>query len=223
LLFRSESLRADRTTAQEALVYLERPHAVVPSVEQPTALRSSRVAAPEARTVRVPPPRDTSRATVSATSPKSSAIAEPAPIFLPSYRPRANSTPSPFDLPRARNPFLSEEPRTRAEMDSILMELRQGIPLFAATRTPTSAERDSLMRERSREGLVPGRAAQIPGSASGSIGLPLFSAGPSAAERRRDSSANAEYVARLRRLQARVSASRELLRVADSMSRRRTP
>lgn len=126
-------------------------------------------------------------------------------------------------MPRARNPFLSEESRTRAELDSILVVMNQGIPLFAKTRTPTAEERDSLMRDASRARLVPGRAQQTPGTANMSISVPFLAVGPSSAERRRDSAANAEYVGRLKRLQARVSASRESLRVADSMSRGRAP
>ena len=109
-------------------------------------------------------------------------------------------------------------------MDSILAVMSQGIPLFAKNRTPTAAERDELMRAQSsgQSVTVPGRQPQVT-IAQVSIGLPLFASGPSAAERRRDSAANSEYVARLKRLQARVSASRESLRVADSMSRARVP
>jgi hypothetical protein len=108
-------------------------------------------------------------------------------------------------------------------MDSILAEVSHGIALFAKTRTPTVAERDSLMRDAARARLVPGRAQQTPSTANMSINVPILSVGPSTAERRRDSAANAEYVGRLKRLQARVSASRESLRVADSMSRGRAP
>jgi len=223
LLFQSETVLVERAIPLETLVFLE-PTVSAPRVEEPPQLRppvgvTARPAASSPR-VRVV---DTGSTPAPAARAKPSTLAGPEPTFLPPYRPQSRSTPSPFELPRARNPFVPEAQWTRAQIDSTLEEMRHAIPIFAATRTPTAAERDSLMREQARERTIPGRAPQMPGGVGGSIGVPLFSAGPSAAERRRDSSANAEYVARLRRLQARVSASRESLRVADSMSRARTP
>ena len=226
LSLRSAALKTDPSNAREVLVYLDQ-RSVEPRVEAPRETVSPR---PSAVRARIPNRRAESapsseQRTPKAVSPASppTALAGPSPIFLPPYRPQSRSTPSPFDSPRARNPFLGEEPRTRAELDSILTVMSQGIPLLAATRTPTQSERDSLAREQSRARVVPGRPPQMPGGAGMSISVPIFAAGPSPAERRRDSAANAEYVGRLRRLQARVSASRESLRVADSMSRGRAP
>ncbi len=132
--------------------------------------------------------------------------------------------------PRPRNPFLPAPLLTRTEMDSMLAILRDSMPALSRLRVMTVAERDSLMRVMANSRLVPGRPAQMPGypsagglSNAGGISAPLFSSGPSAAERRRDSAANVEYLARLRRLQDRVLARRESVRVADSMSRARIP
>lgn len=226
LMFRSAAPRADRMTLRETLVYLDRP-SDKPRAEPTIAPLERRAAGPRTRppaTRAEPvPPSERRAPNEPSPAPTSNSLAGPTPVFLPPYRPQSRSTPSPFDKPRLRNPFLSEEPRTRAELDSILAVMNQGIPLFARTRTPTVAERDSLMQDAARARLVPGRAQQIPGTANMSINVPLLSKGPSSAERRRDSAANAEYVGRLRRLQARVSASRESLRVADSMSRGRAP
>ncbi|MEO7454766.1 MAG: hypothetical protein ABIY52_00795 [Gemmatimonadaceae bacterium] len=129
-----------------------------------------------------------------------------------------------------RNPFVPVAPPTRAEAESILGGMKDSLNFLVVHRVMGTAERDSLMRVMATAHVIPGRAAQMPGyppkgglSNSGMIAVPLFSAGPSAAERRRDSAANFEYLARLRRLQDRVQARRESLRVADSMSRARQP
>jgi hypothetical protein len=53
---------------------------------------------------------------------------------------------------------------------------------------------------------------------SGSIGFPLFSSGPSAAQRKRDEKIDAEYQLRLRALQDRILLRRDSLR-ADSLRR----
>ncbi len=57
-----------------------------------------------------------------------------------------------------------------------------------------------------------------------SVGLPLFSSGPSAEQRRRNDSLDAEYQLRLRRLQDRIIARRDSVRLdslrRDSLSRR---
>jgi hypothetical protein len=223
LLFQSASVQIERPAPHETLVFLEATGSA-PRIEQPVQLRSPLIATarPAAASARVRDV-DTGSTPAPATSSKPSTLAGPDPTFLPRFRPQPRSSPSPFELPRARNPFVPDAQWTRAQIDSTLEEMRHAVPNLAATRTATAAERDSLMREQARERTIPGRAPQMPGGVGGSIGVHLFSAGPSAAERRRDSSANAEYVARLRRLQARASASRESLRVADSMSRVRTP
>lgn len=217
--------RVDQSSPQETLVYLERPATAVRRDEQSIPTRVPRAATERAAAAPMRVRADTAsvRTSFPPTSARSEGLAGPAPVLLPRYRPQLRSTPSPFDLPRVRNPFVPEEQWTRAQIDSMLEEMRHAIPILAAARTPTAAERDALIKEQTRERLIPGRAAQMPGAAGMSISVPLFAAGPSAAERRRDSAANAEYVARLRRLQARASASRESLRVADSMSRVRTP
>ena len=53
---------------------------------------------------------------------------------------------------------------------------------------------------------------------TGGVGLPLFSKGPSAAQRRKNEAIEADYQARLRRLQDRILLRRDSIR-ADSLRR----
>ena len=103
------------------------------------------------------------------------------------------------------------------------MELGVMLPRLARNRVPTVAERDSLMRVAARENVIPGRRASFHAALGGGISAPLFSAGPSPAERRRDSIGNAEYMVRLARLQERVRPRKDSIRIADSSSKRGVP
>jgi hypothetical protein len=58
----------------------------------------------------------------------------------------------------------------------------------------------------------------VGGSGLGSVGLPLFSKGPSAAQRRKNDSIDADYRARLGRLQELIKRRRDSL-LADSLRR----
>lgn len=82
----------------------------------------------------------------------------------------------------------------------------------------------------SREVHIPqGKGMNGVGAVSGgaNIGLPLFSSGPSAAQRRINDSLDAEYQFRLRRLQDRIIARRDSARLdslrRDSIARRARP
>jgi hypothetical protein len=227
-MFSRAITRVIGATRQETLVFLEPPRvsAAVRASSSPLITSASTVSgrltpatAPDARSMRVEP-RDAARQ-----PPREAVIAGPSPILLPRYHAPVRFTPSPFDLPRARNPFLSEAQQTREEMDSILAVRRAEMPELSMIYVPTVAVRDSLIKAQARNNVVPGRAAQMPGSgvSSGGISFTLLSPGPSASERRRDSAANSEYMTRLRRLQDRVQSARESLRLADSMTRHRTP
>ena len=129
---------------------------------------------------------------------------------------------TPFSLPDVRN-SLEHAPLSAREEDSVRRELATSLARLARERRPTVAERDSLMGVAARAATIPGRPAQAGRSMGGGIAFPLFSPGPSPAERRRDSIGNAEYVARLRRLQDRVRLRNDSVRIADSSSRRGVP
>jgi hypothetical protein len=226
-MFSRAITRVVDTTRRETLVFFEQPHvtvAVHPSPSLPATSRSiarglrTPVNASDSRMTRTQP-RDALRQPS-----RTSEIVGPSSTLLPRYHPPIRFTPSPFELPHARNPFLSEAPQTREEMDSILAVRRAEMPRLSMIYVPTVAVRDSLIKAQAQNNVVPGRAPQMMGNGiGGGIGFTFLSPGPSAAERRRDSAANAEYVGRLRRLQERVQSARESLRLADSMTRRRTP
>ena len=199
------------------------PARVAPSRERSAPATRARDEGREARpgATEAPPP-DTGTSRVVPSTVRTPSLA--APPHPPRYLSRS------FAPLKPRNPFIPTPLPSRAEMDSMLREMRDSMPALSRLRVMSVAERDSLMRVMATNKLVPGRAAQMPGyppstglANSGMIAAPLFSSGPSAAERRRDSAANVEYLARLRRLQDRALARRESLRVADSMSRARLP
>jgi hypothetical protein len=225
MFYRAVMRAAGADTPQETLVFFEPQHSAVPV----RRLSATARAQPTNHERRAPPPVDANlpHAKPRAALPRPTRGAKEsdvAPTLVPRYHAPIRFTPSPFELPHVHNPFLSEAPRTRAEMDSILAVRRDSIPKLSMTYTPTVAVRDSLIKAQARTNVVPGRAPQMMGNGmGGGIGFTFLSPGPSAAERRRDSAANAEYVGRLRRLQDRVRSARESLRLADSMTRRRTP
>jgi hypothetical protein len=84
----------------------------------------------------------------------------------------------------------------------------------------------SVREEMARGGGTHGVSGQQPGvlSAGVSIPFPLFSSGPSAAERKRNAVIDADNQARLRRLQDVVIAQRDSVRTdslrRDSLARR---
>ena len=199
---------ADSKPLSERVSFVTRPLPPLPSVkvEVPTeravetdGLGRARVDAP----TMAPGERRVDSAVVQP-SPISPTTAAPAPSLAPAFGTPRGLRPEPFTMPRVRNPFAPATPLSRREQDSVGRELGVAVPLFARNRVPTVAENDSLMKVAARENVIPGRRASIPAGAGGGFSLPLFSAGPSSAERRRDSIGNAEYVARLKRLQERV-------------------
>jgi hypothetical protein len=132
---------------------------------------------------------------------------------------------------------------TPAVRDSILRERMSAIPGLARTHAPSGAERAELegsqllasaLRQRvstagnSRDLVVlQGKGKDGVGAVGGpgivSIDFPLFSSGPSPAQRRKNETLDADYQLRLRRLQDRAYLERDSLRAdsirADSLRR----
>ena len=109
--------------------------------------------------------------------------------------------------------------RERAEM-----EQSKRTAAVVATRSTTAGSRDVHIPQgegRGGEGAVGGA-----GSAT-SIALPLFSSGPSAAQRKKNEKIDADYQARLRRLQDLILARHDSARAdslrRDSLARARKP
>lgn len=141
---------------------------------------------------------------------------------------RSILVPSPATLPlplasaRSTRPILSnmlERPavRTRAEEARILGALGRAVPALARSRTPFKEEHEEAMREISRRAHAD-RPAVTSSPAGGSIPLPIFSRGPSRAERARAEKAFEESLVLLERLQLRARARRDSVAHADSMA-----
>jgi len=139
----------------------------------------------------------------------------PSPSLLPSAESHRRLAPF-IILPRRRNPLAPQPGLTAAQRESVLFEIRYALPAAAATRIATREEQDSLRREMAAPGTIPGRKAGEQGlvGRAGGFPFPLFSAGPSRAERLRDSVANAEFMRLLSRLQDRVRLKRDSAHVA---------
>jgi hypothetical protein len=132
--------------------------------------------------------------------------------------------------PTSSNTASFRDSATNAQMASAAM--------LARTRPPTERERADLEESRRQAEMVArrattsgnGRDVHIPmgegvggvgavgGNGGMNVGVPLFSRGPSAAERKRNDSIFADYRARLARLQERARVQKEALR-ADSLRR----
>lgn len=153
----------------------------------------------------------------------------------------------------------SRTPNTASFRDSVGRARMKGIPELAASRPPTGKELAALneskaaalrMNQRTStagnpnvhvmqgegmggEGAVGGSPAMHGGgnlSLGGSVGLPLLSNGPSAAQRKKNVAVDSEYQLRLRRLEDRLLLKRDSLRLdslrrdslrRDSLARRR--
>jgi hypothetical protein len=130
-------------------------------------------------------------------------------------------------------------PNTASFRDSVAASQMSSAAMLARTRPPTERERADLDQSRRQAEMVArrattagnGRDVHVPmgegkdgvgavGGAGGgmSIGMPLFSRGPSAAERKRNDSIFADYRARLARLQERARLQNGALR-SDSLRR----
>jgi len=123
----------------------------------------------------------------------------------------------------------SSAPLTRAQMDSIQKALIAGISMEEWHR-PLTPQELADVRSRREPGLDPhGRAARLPGepvyaplmNGGYAVGVPLISIpvfGKSRAQRRADSIIDADYLARLARLQERLAQQRAIAK-ADSSRR----
>lgn len=148
---------------------------------------------------------------------------------------------------RAGVTIESRHPNTAAYRDSVLTERLRAIPGSAMDHPATGRELAEMQRSRANAAAMSRRATTsgnpdvhvmtgdgvdgvgaVGGSSatsgnrsltSGSVGLPLLSSGPSAAERKRNEALDADYKARLRRLDDRIRLKRDSLR-ADSLRAR---
>ena len=121
-------------------------------------------------------------------------------------------------------PLLSPRPRalTAIGADSARRALGSDVPRLALTRKPSQEEIDALLREQEREQASAWdahRPVALP-VAGGGVSMPfsLFSAGPSKAQRKRDSIVNADYVRRLRRMLAFARERLDSICHADSLA-----
>ena len=125
---------------------------------------------------------------------------------------------------------------TPAVRDSIARQQMLGIPELARTRAPTGREKAELeesqrqalaLRRRTttagnsadvliHQGLGMGGAGAVGGPGVVSISAPLFSSGPSPAQRKKNEALFADYQSRLRRLDDRVLLKHDAV-VADSV------
>jgi len=125
---------------------------------------------------------------------------------------------------------------TAAVRDSIARQQMLGVPELARTRAPTGREKAELeesqrqalaLRRRTTtagnsadvhiaQGRGMGGAGAVGGPGVVSISAPLFSSGPSAAQRKKNEALFADYQSRLRRLDDRVLLKRDAI-VADSI------
>jgi len=103
--------------------------------------------------------------------------------------------------------------------DSVLGKLERSIQ-DAPTLPPTQMQRDSTLRgEAMRLATARDQARPVPvGATIVSLRVPLFSSGPSRAERRRDSIIHADNLPRLQRLAERAKARRDSIWRMDSIA-----
>ena len=108
-------------------------------------------------------------------------------------------------------------------MDSARRALAGDVPRLALTRKPSQEQIDAELRERERQQAntwEAHRPVALPLTGGGvSVPFPLFAAGPSRAQRRRDSIVNADYVARLARMMKFARARLDSLCRVDSVAR----
>lgn len=139
-------------------------------------------------------------------------------VVPPSHAPKPTS-PSRFEtFPRTPMTF------SKAQMESVMVTLETGIAR-APLLPPTPAQRDSMLRDQSLRGAMArdqGRPAAV-AVAAGGFPFPLFSSGPSRAQRRRDSIIHAGNVKRLENLAALARARRDSLRFMDSIAMLQKP
>ncbi len=119
--------------------------------------------------------------------------------------------------------FSARQSLSAIGMDSARRALAGDVPRLALTRKPSQAQIDAELRERERQQASTWEAHRpvaLPLAGGGvSVPFPLFAAGPSRAQRRRDSIVNADYVARLARMMKFARARLDSLCRADSVAR----
>jgi hypothetical protein len=123
-----------------------------------------------------------------------------------------------------RNPFAPVAPPSQAGIDSAVRALNGAMPALIRAHVMTQADGDSVMKVANLAMRLAGRPLLVPADphlvASFSIDAPTLSRRQSRSGRRHESVSFAENRRRLERLQARVRARVDSVRVADSLAAR---
>jgi hypothetical protein len=190
----------------------QQPASAVPEQTQPLFPSSGLTehAVPQHQAVSAPPVT-TAPATDTGTTTSSSDIAAPTQ--------RATG-------PRERRAGISTtRPLTAGARDSVLAQIASDAPTLAKTRRLTQAETDSALREKAMLERVAHDQHRPPmlhtGGGSFPIPFPIFSYSKSPEQQVRDSTLNADILARLARIARRERAKRDSLRKADSVAKAR--
>jgi hypothetical protein len=205
------------------------------AVQQPTLAPMAPVIRPVDVAPMTRPPEPVRDTSIAGSAPGTSkpSLTDLVPLRdVPTFPPRADNVrrPAPFGPAgvTARAGVISTGAR-----DAIATAKMVGIGVLAARYKPTAQEKEAI-RQQNEPGLPEyGRAARMDGQPRsvplmnggsavaiplGSIAFPLFSPGPSPAERKRNAVIDAENRLLLRRLQDRVALLRDSVR-ADSLKR----
>lgn len=226
------STTSRRTSAPEQVTYLSptlsvprRPSPSPPRTREPDRPRPAPPASPASPpAVRfAPPPPDsspTSRAPAGASGSR--------PPAVPLTVDRGGSATGVASGVRlgpliAPSGVSARPPLSAIGMDSARRALAGDVPRLALTRKPSQEQIDAEQRERERQQAntwEAHRPVAVPVTGGGvSVPFPLFAAGPSRAQRRRDSIVNADYVARLARMARFARARLDSLCHVDSVAR----
>jgi hypothetical protein len=136
-----------------------------------------------------------------------------------------------FAVPTARvGPLLGPvaiprfRPLTAIGQDSARRALGADVPRLALTRKPSQEQVDEQAREQARGGTAmweSHRPVALPMAGGGvSVPFPLFAAGPSPAQRKRDSIVNADNLRRLHRMLEFARARLDSICRTDSLARK---
>ncbi len=248
MLSRFEEESRDRAVGAEAtdIVQLSPPPAARPTVPAPVIVRQPPKvpATPAAVENRTDVPTTTATEVVpSAAATPSDARAEPSSVPLDSGGVRASARGIARAIPSGGAPMApagvtrySGASYTQHLRDSILRASMLDVPYVAKHGAPRAAAREEIELGQRQADMVQRRATTVGNSrdviilhgnaiggagvvgAGGSVGLPLFSSGPSAAQRKKDAVVETDNWLRLGRLQDRMYLKRDSIR-ADSLRR----
>jgi hypothetical protein len=163
-----------------------------------------------------------------ALGPPASAAAREAGVTIGSRVPNTAAYRDSMLKAKLQVPFLGAQYAPKGEILAALRQ-SQATALRTYQRSTTAGSREVHVAQgegMNGEGAVGGGGVQGGGMHAGSsIGLPLFSSGPSAAQRKKNEAIEADYRDRLHRLENRMLLKRDSIRLdslrRDSLARRR--